>query len=45
MTDDFLYPKTPYLTIMINHGYEPQGKPWPLIPHQWAGYYIHAYAG
>ena len=22
-----------------NHGYEPQGKPWTLIPPQGAGYY------
>jgi len=27
------------------HGYEPQGKPWTLIPQQAAGYHIHAYAG
>ncbi len=25
--------------IMANHGYEPQGKPWTLIPPQGAGYY------
>jgi hypothetical protein len=31
--------------VVINHGYEPQGKPWTLIPQQAAGYYIHAYAG
>jgi hypothetical protein len=25
--------------IKKNHGYEPQGKPWILIPPQGAGYY------
>jgi len=30
---------------VTNHGYDPQGKPWTLIPPQVVVYYHHAYAG
>ena len=30
---------TPIDFVNTNHGYEPQGEPWTLIPPQGAGYY------